>query len=77
LERVEKKVREAFANNDRLRPLVDAMNTAPRTIVRSIAQRIVEQLRQEYERSRALVHPNQPDESEGMDSALQRKPGSS
>src|SRR5262249_58703355 len=42
-QRVEKKVKEAFANNDQLRSLVDAMKTAPRTIVRSIAQRIVEE----------------------------------
>jgi hypothetical protein len=74
---VEKKVKEAFANNDRLRPLVDAMKTAPRTDVRSIAQRIVEQLHRENERSRALVHPDEPDESKGIDSALQQKPGSS
>jgi RNA polymerase sigma factor (sigma-70 family) len=62
-ERVEKKVKEAFANNGRLVPLVDAMKTAPRTIVRSIAQRIVEQLRQQNERSRASVHPDEPDDS--------------
>jgi RNA polymerase sigma factor (sigma-70 family) len=76
-ERVEKKVNEAFAKNGRLVPLVDAMKTAPRTIVRSIAQRIVEQLRQESERSRALVDPVERDESERMDSALQQKPRSS
>jgi RNA polymerase sigma factor (sigma-70 family) len=51
--RVEKKVKEAFANNDQLRSLVDSMKTAPRPIVRSIAQRIVEELRRENERSRA------------------------
>jgi RNA polymerase sigma factor (sigma-70 family) len=53
-ERVETKVREAFENNDQLRSLIDAMRTAPRTIVRSIAQRIVEDLRRENDRSRAL-----------------------
>jgi hypothetical protein len=53
-ERVEEKVKEAFANNDQLRSLVDAMKTAPRTIVRSIAQRIVEDLRRENERSRSV-----------------------
>ena len=76
-ERVERKVKEAFANNDQLRSLVDAMNTAPRAIVRSMAQRIVAELRREKERSRALVHLDEPGESEGMDSALQRKPRSS
>ena len=76
-ERVEKKVEEAFANNDQLRSLVDAMKTAPRTIVRSIAQRVVEELRRENERSRALVHPDKPDESEGMESAALQKPRSS
>jgi RNA polymerase sigma factor (sigma-70 family) len=75
--KVEKNVKEAFANNDQLRSLVDEMKTAPRTIVRSIAQRIVEELRRENARSRALVHPDEPDESEGMDSALLRKPRSS
>jgi RNA polymerase sigma factor (sigma-70 family) len=74
--RVEKRVREAFANNDQLRSLVDAMKTAPRTIVRSIAQHVVEELRRENERSRALVHPDRPDESEGIDSAPLQKPGS-
>jgi hypothetical protein len=74
---VEKKVKEAFANNDRLRPIVDAMKSAPRTIVRSIAQRIVEQLRREDERSRSLVHPVEPAQSEGIDSALLKKPRSS
>ena len=63
--RVEKKVKEAFAKNDQLRSLVDAMKTAPRTIVRSIAQRVVEELRRENERSRALVHPDEPDECRG------------
>jgi RNA polymerase sigma factor (sigma-70 family) len=53
LERVEEKVKQAFANNDQLKSLVDAMNSAPRAIVRSIAQRIVEDLRRENERSRA------------------------
>jgi hypothetical protein len=75
-ERVEKKVQEAFANNDRLRALVDALTTAPRTIVCTIAERVVEQLRQEYVRSRASVLPAEPDKSEGMDSALKRKPKS-
>jgi hypothetical protein len=75
--RVEKKVKAAFANNDQLRSLVDAMKTAPRTIVRSIAQRIVEELRREKERSRALVHPDEPDESEGIDSAILQKRRSS
>jgi RNA polymerase sigma factor (sigma-70 family) len=51
-ERVENKVNEAFANDDQLRSFVDAMKTAPRAVVRSIAQRIVEDLRREYERSR-------------------------
>ena len=60
--RVEKKVKEAFAKNDQLRSLVDALRTAPRTIVRSIAQRVVEELRRENERSRASVHPDEPDE---------------
>ena len=46
-ERVEQKVTEAFAKNDRLRPIVDAMNTAPRAFVRSMAQRIVAELRRE------------------------------
>jgi hypothetical protein len=59
---VEKKVKEAFANNDQLRSLVDAMRTAPRPIVRSIAQHIVEELRRENERSRALAHPDEPGE---------------
>jgi hypothetical protein len=71
---VETKVKEAFANNDRLRSLVDAMRTAPRTIVRSIAERVVEQLRRENDRSRALVHPGK---FEGSDSALLQKPRSS
>jgi RNA polymerase sigma factor (sigma-70 family) len=66
--RVEKRVKEAFAHNDQLRSLVDAMKTAPRTIVRSIAQHVVAELRRENDRSRALVHPDGPDESEGMDS---------
>jgi DNA-directed RNA polymerase specialized sigma24 family protein len=65
--RVEKKVKEAFANNDRLMPLVDAMKTAPRTIVCSIAQRIVEQLHRQNERRRAVVHPDEPRQPEGMD----------
>jgi RNA polymerase sigma factor (sigma-70 family) len=69
-ERVEKKVKEAFANNDQLRSLVDAMKTAPRTIICSIGQRIVEELRRENERSRALVHPDELNESEGIDSAF-------
>src|SRR6516165_6939871 len=64
-ERVEERVKEAFANNDRLRPVVDALRTAPRAIVRSIAQRIVEELRRANERGRALVHPDEPDEFEG------------
>ena len=76
-ERVEKRVQEAFANNDQLRSLVDEMNTAPRAFVRSMAQRIVAELRREKERSRAMVHPDEPGESEGKDSALQRKPRSS
>jgi RNA polymerase sigma factor (sigma-70 family) len=76
-ERVEKKVKAAFANNDQLRSLVDAMKTAPRTIVRSIAQRIVEELRRQNATSRALVHPDDADESEGIDSALLQKPRSS
>jgi RNA polymerase sigma factor (sigma-70 family) len=76
-ERVEKKVKAAFANNDQLRSLVDAMKTAPRTIVRSIAQRIVEELRRQNARSRVLVHPDDADESEGIDSALLQKPRSS
>jgi RNA polymerase sigma factor (sigma-70 family) len=76
-ERMEKKVKEAFANNDQLRSLVDAMKTAPRGIVRSIAQHVVEELRRGNERSRALVHPDEPDESEGMDSAPLQKPRSS
>src|SRR5262249_47680648 len=75
--RVEKKVKEAFANNDQLRSLIDVMKTAPRTIVRSIVQHIAEELRRENERSRALVHPDEPDESEGMDSAFRQKPRSS
>ena len=61
-ERVEKKVKEAFASNEQLRSLVDAMRTAPRPIVRSIAQHIVEEFRRENERSRALVHPDEPGE---------------
>jgi RNA polymerase sigma factor (sigma-70 family) len=73
-QRAEKKVKEAFANNDQLKSLVDLMNTAPRPIVRSIAQRIVEELRGENERSRALDHPN---ESAGMESAPLQKPRSS
>ena len=60
--RVEKKVKEAFAKNDQLRSFVDAMKTAPRTIVHAIAQHVVEELRRENERSRALVHPAEPDE---------------
>jgi hypothetical protein len=48
-ERVEKRVQEAFANNDQLRSLVDEMNTAPRAFVRSMAQRIVAELRREKE----------------------------
>ena len=76
-ERVDKKVKEAFANNDQLRSLVDAIRTAPRTIFRSIAQRIVEELRRENGRRGALVRPDEPDESEGMDSALLQKPRSS
>ena len=44
-QRVEKRVKEGFANNDQLRSLVDAMKTAPRAIVRSIAQHVVEELR--------------------------------
>jgi RNA polymerase sigma factor (sigma-70 family) len=74
--RVEKRVKEAFANNDQLRSLVDAMKTAPRTIVRAIAQHVVEELRRENERSRALVHPDGPDESEGINSAPLQKPRS-
>jgi RNA polymerase sigma factor (sigma-70 family) len=76
-QRVEKKVKEAFANNDQLRSFVDAMKTAPRPIVRSIAQHIVEELRRESERSRALVHPDEPSELEGMDSVPLQKPRSS
>jgi hypothetical protein len=76
-ERVEKKVKEAFANNDQLRSLVDAMKTAPRTLVRSIAQHVVEVLRRENERNRASVHPDEPDETEGIDSAPLQKPRSS
>jgi RNA polymerase sigma factor (sigma-70 family) len=76
-ERMEKKVKAAFANNDQLRSLVDAMRTAPRGIVRSIAQHVVEELRREKERSRALVHPDEPDESEGIDPAPVQKPRSS
>jgi len=76
-QRVEKKVKEAFANNDQLRSLVDAMKTAPRPIVRSIAQHIVEELRRESERSRALVHPDEPSKLEGMDSVPLQKPRSS
>jgi RNA polymerase sigma factor (sigma-70 family) len=75
--RVEKKVIEAFANNDQLRSFVDSMKTAPRTIVRSIAQRIVEGLRRENDRSRASIHPDEPDQSEGIDSVLLQKPRSS
>jgi hypothetical protein len=74
---IAKKVKEAFANNDQLRSLVDAMRAAPRPIVRSIAQRIVEELRRENERGRALDHPDEPDESEGMDSAPLQRPRSS
>jgi hypothetical protein len=74
---VETKVREAFANNDQLRSLIDAMRTAPRTIVRSIAQRIVEDLRRENERSRALGHPDEPDESGGIVPARLQKRRSS
>jgi DNA-directed RNA polymerase specialized sigma24 family protein len=73
-ERVEQKVNEAFANNDRLRPIVDALKSAPRAIVRSIAQRIVEDLRRENERTRDLAHHVNPDDSDGMDSALLRNP---
>jgi RNA polymerase sigma factor (sigma-70 family) len=75
--RVEKKVQETFANNDQLRSLVDEMKTLPRTIVRSLAQHIVEELRREHQRSRALVHPDEPGESEGIDSSLHQKPSSS
>jgi RNA polymerase sigma factor (sigma-70 family) len=59
-QRVEKKVQEAFANNDQLGSLVDAIKTAPRGIVRSIAQDVVEALRRENERGRASVHPESP-----------------
>jgi RNA polymerase sigma factor (sigma-70 family) len=52
-ERVEKKVKDAFASNELLRSLVDAIRTAPRAIVHSIAQYIVEELRREKEGSRA------------------------
>jgi hypothetical protein len=61
--RVEKKVKEAFANNDQLRSFVDSMKTAPRAIVRSIAQRIVEGLRRENEKNRAAVYPGELDRS--------------
>jgi RNA polymerase sigma factor (sigma-70 family) len=61
--RVEKKVKEAFANNDQLRSFVDSMKTAPRTIVCSIAQRVVEGLRQENDKNGAAVHPDVPDRS--------------
>jgi RNA polymerase sigma factor (sigma-70 family) len=40
-EKVEKKVNEAFAKDDRLKALVDAMETAPRSIVRSVAERVI------------------------------------
>jgi RNA polymerase sigma factor (sigma-70 family) len=66
-ERVEQKVTEAFAKNDRLRPIVDALKSAPRAIVRSIAQRIVEELRRENERSQDLARHVNPDDSDGMD----------
>src|SRR5262249_61151934 len=62
-ERVEKKVKEAFANKDQLRSLVDSIRTAPRTIVRSIAQRVVEGLRRESEKDRAAMQPDEPDGS--------------
>jgi RNA polymerase sigma factor (sigma-70 family) len=75
--RVEQKVKDAFANNDQLRSLVDSMKTAPRPIVRSIAQRIVEDLRRENERSRGSDHPDEPDESEGMESVPLQKPRTS
>jgi hypothetical protein len=74
---VETKVKEAFAKDDQLRSLIDAMKTAPRTIVRSIADRCVEELRRENERRRALDRPEEPDESDGIDSALVQKPRSS
>ena len=45
LKRVEKKVKESFANNDQLRSLIDAIKTAPKTIVRLIGERIAEELR--------------------------------
>ncbi len=45
LKRVEKNVKEAFAKNDQLRSLVDAMKTAPKTIVRLIGERFGEELR--------------------------------
>jgi len=76
-ERVERKVKDAFASNEQLRSLVDAMRTAPRPIVHSIAQHIVEAFRRENERSRALVHPDEPSELEGMDSVPFQKPKSS
>jgi RNA polymerase sigma factor (sigma-70 family) len=65
--RVEKKVKEAFANNDQLRSFVDSMKTAPGTIVRSLAQRIVEALRRENEKNRAAAHHDEPDRSYGID----------
>jgi RNA polymerase sigma factor (sigma-70 family) len=76
-QRVEERVKEAFANNDQLRSLVDAMKTAPRPIVRSIAQHIVEELRRANKRGRASVHPDEPDEFEGMAPALLQRPRSS
>ena len=60
--RVENKVKEAFGKNDQLRSLVDALRTAPRTIVRSIAQRVVEELHRDTARCRAPVDCAEPDE---------------
>jgi RNA polymerase sigma factor (sigma-70 family) len=45
LKRVEKKIKNAFANNDQLRSVIDAIKTAPRTLVRLIGERVVEELR--------------------------------
>lgn len=45
LKRVEQNLKEAFAKNDQLRSLVEAMKTAPKTFVRLIGERFVEELR--------------------------------